>query len=104
MNREERLFWRNFFLIRTPMAWAGCILTYLIFAATTVDIHYKDRDSLNLLEQSLTDSDLRPFVLKGDWFNYYKTAMLSGVATGVTVTTMFAFINAGIMIRNRRQG
>jgi hypothetical protein len=104
MNREERLFWRNFFLIRIPVAWTSCILAYLILGATSIDIYYKDPNSLNWYEESSIDSDLRPFVLKGDWFNYYKTTALTGMRTAATVTTMFAFINAGIMIRNRRQG
>jgi hypothetical protein len=102
MNTEERAFWKNFVFVRIPLICvAGAVLS-MCFGAITVPLYYKPPAQLNWFEKQLVYEELKPLVLKEDWYGYYKEEALFGLRTGCSVVITFALLNGAIFQANRR--
>jgi hypothetical protein len=102
MNTEERAFWKNFVFVRIPLICGAGVILSSCFGAMTVPSYSKPPEQINWFEEQFIHYDLKPLVLKEDWYGYYKQRSLYGLRIGCSVVITFAVINAAAFRANRR--
>jgi hypothetical protein len=102
MSIEERAFWKNFVFVRIPLICSAGIILSFCFGAMQVPLYSKPPEQLNWAEKQFVYDELKPLVLKEDWYSYYKEKGLFGLRTAGSVIITFAFLNAVTFRANRR--
>ncbi|MFM2305073.1 MAG: hypothetical protein RLZZ135_2485 [Cyanobacteriota bacterium] len=80
------------------------VILSLCFGAMTLSSYSKPPEQINWFEEQFIHHDLKPLVLKENWYNYYKQRALFGLRIGGSVVITFALLNAAIFRANRRNG
>jgi hypothetical protein len=80
------------------------VIATTCMGAMAVPLYFKIPTKLNWFEEQFVNEDLKPSVLKEDWYSYYKERALFGLRTGCSVVITFALLNAAIFRSNRRNG